>query len=153
MKKLTYYYAAFSHDDLKNYSAFTEAATWKYTVTTGVDGNKRVDFTVAPNPVREYVTVIFPGDSVSELSVINSQGEIVMREKLKESVTSLACCGVVPRNLFGFVEIVGQYISENCRGVVLIKRSPAEKSRIGFCRTSFFILNDVMKFFPTFKSL
>ena len=38
---------AFSHDDLKNYSAFTEAATWKYTVTTGVDGNKRVDFTVA----------------------------------------------------------------------------------------------------------
>ena len=96
----------FSHDDLKNYSAFTEAATWKYTVTTGVDGNKRVDFTVAPNPVREYVTVIFPGDSVSELSVINSQGEIVMEKNLKNRLLLCLLRGC-PRNLFGFREIVG----------------------------------------------
>ena len=108
LEKATYYYAAFSHDDLKNYSAFTEAATWKYTVTTGVDGNKRVDFTVAPNPVREYVTVIFPGDSVSELSVINSQGEIVMREKLKESVTSLPVEGLSPGIYLVSVKSSGQ---------------------------------------------
>ena len=108
LEKATYYYAAFSHDDLKNYSAFTEAATWKYTVTTGVDGNKRVDFTVAPNPVREYVTVTFPGDSVSELSVINSQGEIVMREKLKESVTSLPVEGLSPGIYLVSVKSSGQ---------------------------------------------
>ncbi|MDB0664507.1 fibronectin type III domain-containing protein [Barnesiella intestinihominis] len=108
LEKATYYYAAFSRDDLKNYSAFTEAATWKYTVTTGVDGNKRVDFTVAPNPVREYVTVIFPGDSVSELSVINSQGEIVMREKLKESVTSLPVEGLSPGIYLVSVKSSGQ---------------------------------------------
>ena len=108
LEKATYYYAAFSHDDLKNYSAFTEAATWQYTVTTGVDGNKRVDFTVAPNPVREYVTVIFPGDSVSELSVINSQGEIVMREKLKESVTSLPVEGLSPGIYLVSVKSSGQ---------------------------------------------
>lgn len=108
LEKATYYYAAFSRDDLKNYSAFTEAATWKYTVMTGVDGNKRVDFTVAPNPVREYVTVIFPGDSVSELSVINSQGEIVMREKLKESVTSLPVEGLSPGIYLVSVKSSGQ---------------------------------------------
>ena len=108
LEKATYYYAAFSHDDLKNYSAFTEAATWKYTVTTGVDSNKRVDFTVAPNPVREYVTVTFPGDSVSELSVINSQGEIVMREKLKESVTSLPVEGLSPGIYLVSVKSSGQ---------------------------------------------
>ena len=108
LEKATYYYAAFSRDDLENYSEFTEAATWKYTVTTGVDGNKRVDFTVAPNPVREYVTVTFPGDSVSELSVINSQGEIVMREKLKESVTSLPVEGLSPGIYLVSVKSSGQ---------------------------------------------
>ena len=77
-------------------------------MTTGVDGNKRVDFTVAPNPVREYVTVTFPGDSVSELSVINSQGEIVMREKLKESVTSLPVEGLSPGFYLVSVKSSGQ---------------------------------------------
>lgn len=79
-----------------------------YTLRLGFFGNLDLRIIVAPNPVREYVTVTFPGDSVSELSVINSQGEIVMREKLKESVTSLPVEGLSPGIYLVSVKSSGQ---------------------------------------------
>lgn len=77
----TYYYAAFAHDDLGNYSAFTESASWRYAVPVGVEENGLPGFMVSPNPARDYVTVTCPGSEGFEVSVVNSSGEEVLRKR------------------------------------------------------------------------
>lgn len=94
LEKATYYYAAFSRDDLQNYSPFTESASWQYDVTVGIEENRAGTFVVSPNPADDYVTITRPGNDAAQLSIRNASGAVVMTRQIDSRVTRVDVDGL-----------------------------------------------------------
>ncbi len=75
-----YYYAAFSRDDLKNYSV---PATWMGSVTTvGVDNLvTNGEWHIFPNPTKEQLRVTLPTGRVWQVTLTDLQGKQVLAQE------------------------------------------------------------------------